>query len=212
MILMPNSPLGRAKRRESRFLHTRFSIPEEKIIILTAGAFVPQHLVEELVVAAEDWPDEWILVVHSKSVEDSPVDYTRRILSKAAHMKNKVILSLQPVPYNELEMLFASAHIGIALYTFQNRNVSTPDMGSGKMIQHLHLGCPVILSDVPSLRTFIDNYRCGVCVKDVSEVQCAIKIILSRYDEFIENAIECYNETFLFDKFFKNFLERIYFL
>lgn len=207
IIVVPNSSLGRAVRQRSDYLREKFQIPKDRKIILHAGELATSWSMDlELIEATRAWPEDWVLIFHTRSVKDR--DAYSHLFSAAAD-NSRIFFSLQPVPYEQLDALVGSADIGIALYRNIGQKVFQMGLSSGKLAQYLKCGLPVVTTDFPSLRRIVEDYRCGICVSDPQEVGQAVSRILAHYDTYSANSVACYNELFALEKHFDKVLERL---
>lgn len=206
IITVPNSPLGCAVRQHSDYLREKLQIPKERKIILHAGGLADWTMSLELAEAVRTWPEDWVLIFHTRETQnrDAYLDKVR-----AAADNSRILFSLQPVPYAQLDALVGSADIGIALYRNIGQNVSQIGLSSGKLAQYLKCGLPVVTTDFPSLQQIVEDYRCGICVSDPQEVEQAVRKILARYDTYSANSVVCYNELFSPEKHFDKVLARL---
>ena len=81
IVLVPNSPLGKANRRNSNFLRKRFGIAPHRKVILQAGAIASWTMSLELAMAARSWPKDWVLVLHAREtpLKKKCVEQIRRV-------------------------------------------------------------------------------------------------------------------------------------
>lgn len=206
IITVPNSPLGSAARQDSDYLREKFQIPKERKIILHAGGLGDWTMSLELAEATRTWPEDWVLIFHTRETQNGDA-YLDKV--RAAADNSRVLFSLQPVPYAQLDALVGSADIGIALYRDIGENVSQIGLSSGKLAQYLKCGLPVVTTGFPSLRRIIEGYRCGICVSDPQEVEQAVIKIMECYGTYSANSVVCYNELFSLEKHFDKVLERL---
>jgi glycosyltransferase involved in cell wall biosynthesis len=114
------------------------------------------------------------------------------------------------VPYEKLDDLVLSAHIGLVFYRKElGANFSQIAGASGKLAHYLRCGLPVICLDLPGLVKVVDRYRCGICVSEPGEIQSAIEIILREYPLYRMNALKCYEESYEFGRYFREVLRKI---
>ena len=208
IVILPNSSRGLARRIESNWLSDRFGIPPDSLIILHSGGLGRWFECQELARATKAWSESWRLVFHtSLKVEGEPYLQTVRQEADGA----KVIFSTNPVPANELDQLVSSAHIGVALYSVEELGYRAELMGlaAGKIGNYLKCGLPVVATDIPTLRSYIEEYRCGICVKGADEVKYAIECIMKDYDAYSENAVKCWNEVWEPDKYCSIIADRL---
>jgi glycosyltransferase involved in cell wall biosynthesis len=111
-----------------------------------------------------------------------------------------VLLSLKPVPYDELDKVFASADIGLAIYNKSyGENFSTIGSASGKLFQYIKHGVPVIVSNLPGLADLVEEYEMGIAVGSPSEIPRAIEKILEDRPRFSRNARKAFEENLNMD-------------
>jgi glycosyltransferase involved in cell wall biosynthesis len=113
-----------------------------------------------------------------------------------------VFFSLKPVDMSDLPNVYASADIGVACYMNINENYALIAKASGKLGYYLKYGKPLIVNDIPSLRTFVEGYGCGVVISDLSSTQewsTAISTIRDNYDRYSANCRKAFREEFDFD-------------
>ena len=208
IILVPNGPLGLPLRQGSDFFQRKFKLAERKLL-LHIGLI--SHLMYSLEIAKEtaNWPEDWALVFHERAKRDMINDIYLRTI--AAVGGRKVFLSLDPVAYDDLNSVVASAQIGLVFYRDDlGPNLAQIAGASGKMGQYLRCGLPVICSDLPGLRMIIEKYRCGVCVKEFKDIEGAVKKIFEDYGVYRSNAFRCYEEVYEFGVHFKKVMAKIH--
>lgn len=208
--LLPNSSIGKATLYSSRLLRDKFGITNNKKIILCAGTIAKWTMAMELATSTDDWPDDWVLVLHSRNNLNND-EYTKKIKEIK---KTNIVLSDTPLPYSEIGELMASADIGVALYQptdwhTSGTNLSTMGLSSGKISQYLKYGIPVITSDFPDLKELITRYSCGVCIRSPEEIKKAISTIINDISTYRMNAVKCYEEEFEFSVPFNKILKRL---
>lgn len=207
IIIVPNGPLGSPRVTKSNYLQQKFGLVPSCRIILHIGMLCSGVFSLELAEVAAGWPNEWVLIFHERAKRDSSDPYIKRIQQVG---KERVLLSLDPVPYDELDNIVCSAHIGVALYRRDIRSdFAHIGSSSGKLGHYLRCGLPVVCIDLPSLSEVINKYQCGICVKDVREIREAMQNIFKNYNLYSSNAVRCYNEVYEFGAHFKQVIRQI---
>ncbi len=206
IVLVPNGPYGQAPRRRGRHFAERFGLPEETRLILQLGMIGPATLAWEVAEQAGDWPEEWALVMHDRQRLDPAEPYLRHLLANA---RGRLRLSLNPVPYDELDELVSSAHVGLVFYEAALGPNFALAGSSGKIGAYLRCGLPVVCLDLPGLAQVVRAYDCGVVVAGVAETASAVRTILGNYDYYAERAARCYEEVYEFGANFDLLLSRI---
>jgi hypothetical protein len=199
IAIVPNGPPGPRRDDLPRdFFTQRFDILPSATIVLHAGFIHPFMNSREIAAASTSWPENFVLVFHD-CVKTSPTDSYRRSVQAAGG--NRVFLSLDPVPFDTIDVVYAGAQIGLVSYERRDANFATALMASGKLAYYLRNGLPVVLvSDRRA--SFVDRWECCVCVSDISEIGNALAMIAADYARFSREAKQCYDEIFDFGRAF----------
>ena len=204
VVVVPAAPRGEATRGRGDFLRERLGIPASKKILLHAGTIDVWSCAAALAEAAQAWPDDWVLVLHGFG----PREYVEEVRGEC-RVPGRVYISLDPVPYDQLDELIGSADVGLALYEDLGLNHKLLGGASGKLSHYLKCGVPVIASGHPSLREVIEASGCGMCVESAAGVAAAARAIFDDYGRHRSNAFRCYEERLNFDNFFGEAARRI---
>lgn len=105
------------------------------------------------------------------------------------------------VPWNQLVGYYADAHVGILLGTDHPNQIQKVPT---KFYEYIHFGLPILCSDFPVWRSFIEHYQCGAVVppddpKKALEVLQRWKRIPERYTSYSNAALKA-AEKFCWDK------------
>lgn len=208
IYIIPNSPLGEVKFEKSYFLHNKFSINKNKTILLYAGTIAEWSYCKELSAAADELGDDYITVFQSRyNLQDDA--YTTELIKNLK--SNRVIFSLQSLPYEMLDDLYRSADIGLAFYRIDVLGTNCKEMGfsSGKIAYYLFCGIPIIVNHETSLAEIVNKYKCGVIINDFHELKDACKTIMSNYKYYSHQACLCFKDLLEVEKNFKVFYEQV---
>jgi glycosyltransferase involved in cell wall biosynthesis len=207
IICVPDAGLGKAYRAKGNLLQEMCGIPQEKKVLLYAGYMAPWAMCLEMAEAAQNWRDDFVLVLHSwqEDIVNNPYITQIRRLTQT----RKVYLSLKQVDWQKMPELVSSADIGLALY--QNLGEARSEIGhsSNKLAQYLQMGLPVITTDYPSLRDVIDRYQCGACGSGPDSIEPLAEMIFDDYERYRANAFRCYENEYDFSMYFRKVIERI---
>jgi hypothetical protein len=66
VVLVPNAPAGRARRRAERYWHARFDLPESARVVIHSGSLGDWTGIEAIVDSVAGWPADWVLVIHTR--------------------------------------------------------------------------------------------------------------------------------------------------
>jgi glycosyltransferase involved in cell wall biosynthesis len=216
VLLVPNAPMGKSICCPDDFLRERFNIPPERKVVLNAGTIRWWAMSEEIVSSANNWPEEYVLVMHSRQRSYGyGSKYVDSVAGKAT--PERVIISFDAVSSDRYRSLVDSADVGIAFYSpyrpwspsVPNKNLELMGLSSGKLSSYLHSGLPVVVNEAIGPRELVKAYDCGVCISQASEIEEALKTIFERYDWYADNACRCFNERLEFGQYFEAVIKKI---
>lgn len=140
---------------EHRF-HRTFGIPEERLIFVYLGLFVPGRGIEKLlqVFSKQD------VQAHIVFVGRGPL---REMIQQRAHDNPRLHVH-DAVPHDQVVSLVKSADYGVCLV----EKVSLSDYYSlpNKLFEYAFAGVPVLASDFPDMQELVDRFGLGVCTAD----------------------------------------------
>ena len=205
--LIPNSAMGLAATPCRTFLKERLNIDPACRIVLYAGMICDVALSAELAASTADWPEGYLLVLHEREKRDPAEPYLKRVSASGG---DRVMLSLAPVPLDQVDNVYASAFIGIVIYANEyGPNFSEVALASGKLSYFLRNGIPIIVNDNPSLMEFVAKWECGLAANRLSDIPSCIAGIEKNYETYRTKALECFTEfldfRLAFDAAFDNF-------
>jgi hypothetical protein len=190
---IPNGTIGKAKKVDSKFLHKRLGLNSGQKILLHSGGFGAWFDSMGLAEKSSILPSYIDLVFHvSHNIsEDS---YFKAYLKQKKN-DEKTFFSMKPVETNELDELISSAYIGIAWYSSDVLGYRATMLGlaAGKIGNYLKCGIPVIVPSYSSL-DYVSKYSCGMQISNLEELISAISEIELNYNNYSDNAINCYND------------------
>ena len=211
-VLVPNAPLGPARRKPSRHWHRQFDLSSDVRIVLHAGSIEPWTGIGEIADAVGSWPENWVLVIHTRHHAESSTEVERLRGSSSA---SRIFFSLKPVSRQEYGSLVDGADIGVAFYvptvgspTWQ-RNIQAVGLSSGKVAYYLRAGLPVIVNDQASISELVQREACGKSVRHARDIGVAIAEIAWRYQEYSYNACKVFDGYFDFARGFEKVASRI---
>jgi hypothetical protein len=213
---LPNSPLisapGFDGAETPNFLRERCGIAADAFpnIILQAGIIDDAVFSVELAGAFATIGAGYALVYHERLKRDpAEPDLARLRQINAVNL----FLSLDPVPMEDVDRVYASATIGVAFYKTTDANHSLISTASGKLGYYLKHGKPVLVHGSPSLARFVEDRAIGVVVGDPTsptEIRHAIDTILGDYARYGSNARSCYEAEFDFEAVSRPALEALH--
>lgn len=212
MVLVPNAPPGRARRRSSRYWHTRFDLPAQARIVLHSGSLGDWTGIDDMVDSVADWPEPWVLAVHTRYAAESSA-YVDALRERAD--PRRVRFSLKPVPRQEYDPLVDGADVGLAFYvpsrgsSFTQSNIQTIGLSSGKLAYYLRAGLPVVVNRASSIASAIEDGGCGIAVENAREIGRALVDISAEYDVFSGRACSFFDAHLNFRRAFADVIRRV---
>jgi glycosyltransferase involved in cell wall biosynthesis len=212
VVQVPNSPLGPARRRASRYWHSRFNLPSEARVVVHSGSLGDWTGIEPIVDSAADWPEPWVLVIHTRYAAESSA-YVDDLRKRAD--PRRVRFSLSPVPRHDYDALIDAADVGLAFYvpsggsSFTQRNVQTIGFSSGKLAYYLRAGLPVIVNRAASIAEVVEINGCGVAVANAAEIGHALGRIEGEYETLGARACAFFDERLDFRRAFEEVIRRV---
>ena len=209
MISIPNSQIGRGEIVRHYFFNDKFNIPRNKVIILHAGGlFGPWLHVKDIFRSIPEWPDDYILVLHTHQRPYSMCGFS----IPEEYINRKIFLSDDPVPFDQLDMVYSSCDIGIMVHGptggSLNENLYYSDLSVGKIFHHLKAGVPIIVRNLPGYPELIEGRQAGVCINGPSDIVPAIQKILANHNDYRFNAVKLHDE-FRFELYHMKLSERL---
>jgi hypothetical protein len=163
---LPNAPSDSQACPNANYLRRSLNISSERKIVLHTGSFDSWTCGEELLEAAHNWDERYILVVHTRHIPQDG-DYASRFMNQCD--PGKVLFSTTPLPFDQYGELVASCDVGLVLYKnvptkYTQKNLLHIGLSSGKFSYFARHGKPVLASDLPCFRKIFARYHNGVCV------------------------------------------------
>lgn len=202
-FLLPNSPRPNyftSFSYEANYFKSKFFLKQSDFIVLSAGMISDEVHSFDVVKSFENMCDNIFLVLHERRSIDLKNDlYLNSLLDLRVP---NLLLSLKPLEYSKIEMIFKSSDIGLAIYNAKyGINYSNILFASGKISHYLKYGKPIILNDLPEMKDFINETNCGLVINDFKCIKEAILEIKNNYSLYSKNALIAYNKYFNFDKY-----------
>ena len=168
-LVVANAPLqaNQASGDTLRQALARLGLQFEQVLF-RQGRIGPGHALENTLRSMPHWADErWGFVVMGL-VEDAYRQALRQLAQEMGAAGRFVILP--PVAYDQVAAYTPAAAAGHALYDpihVNNQHITT---ASNKIMEYLAAGVPLLVSDRPDLRRFVDRYHCGLAADETSPV------------------------------------------
>ncbi len=176
---------------KSDFIREKFNIPEDKTIILYVGILRGGQGLELIPRIISELESTAAVIVG-----DGPIRKRLEDLRDDLSLGDRLFFA-GAVEYDELRRYYGSADIGILLMEplAENNRLALPN----KFFAYLAYGLPVVVSDIPELSRFVEDFKLGVVVQvDIDDAVEGINRIINDGD-FYE---KCRDNAYSFsDKF-----------
>lgn len=188
----PSIPMPASLQRD--FYRSRFPIPANSWVVLHSGFISTSLMSLEIAQSVSSWPDDFVLIFHERQPRDPEEPYLRAVQQAGGA---RTFLSLKPVPFSEVDNVYAGAHIGLVCYQTAEINEATAWASSGKLVYYLRHGLPIIVI-MPKCPPILSEWRCGEWVSDFSDIGAALTRITADYGAYAARAREAYDALFNF--------------
>jgi glycosyltransferase involved in cell wall biosynthesis len=212
LVLVPNAPLGPARRQPSGYWNRRFGLGPDRKVLLHAGSLGAWTGIDRVVASASTWPDDWVLVVHTR-YDASSSEYVQALRTRAA--PGRVFWSLKPVSSEAYGALVDGADAALALYlrseesVLTGQNVQTIGLSSGKLAYALRAGVPVIVNRSTSIAPLIEQEGCGVLIDDPGDAGTVLPAIAQHREQLGERACAFFERHLRVEPAFEEVVRRL---
>jgi len=187
VLYLPVSVIGKTYKEKSKALHKILELPHDRKVILYFGMIAKSRHSLELVRVVQNFPEEWVLVMHGFTEDSATLEKIKSI-----DRRNRVYLSLRMVHSDRITEIIASADIGLSLYSGVLQNDILSAFSSEKMALYMQCGVPFIAFNYNDYQFLADKERCGAVIEDLEDLPSAINEILNSYGEFRKNAYKVF--------------------
>ncbi len=204
---LPVAPCSFPLVERNDLLRERYGIPSGKTVVLHSGSFDSWTCAVELLENAPYWPEEFVVVVHTRYRPDPNEEYTQ-LLREA--QGDRLIVDHEPLPADEYEKLVASADIGLVLYKsitdedrwethYLQKNLQVIGLSSGKMSCYLKCGVPVVSLAQEAYDELLTEYGFGENVSTFDDIPGALERLRDNLEAHRAEAKRFFEEQLAFD-------------
>jgi glycosyltransferase involved in cell wall biosynthesis len=201
VLYVPVSLLGPSRQARASYLQDRFNLGKDQILILQFGYLHSRRYCVDLARLAQDFPEQWALVMHGFPASDAELAKIR-----TADSGHRVLFSLDLVEPSRVWEVASSVHIGLSLNRPTNVNDRLVVNSSERVALFLQCGVPIVAFDNPGFE-ILEQRRCGVVIGSIDELPAAIERILPSWDEYSANARALYDERYEFRKNYRKVID-----
>jgi hypothetical protein len=209
---LPVAPRLAKDTIKSQYLRKKYNIPENKFIVLHSGSFANWTHADELLENVDKWPDNTILLIHTRYRPDDSNKQINKIINK--NLPN-VILSTDPLDNETYEKMVCSADIGLVLYKqmpgskYVQKNIETIGLSSGKFAYFMKYSLPVISIGSKTYSKLLKEYKFGFNINSFVEMPGTLTNIISDYDNYSKEACRLFSEKLPFDLYWPSISNKI---
>ena len=208
IAIVPNAPLGPARARRSDFLQVRLGLALDTPLVVCPGTLGEAFQSTAVVEAAQHLQGAWRCVLHSAQPRDPSDPYVRGLMER--NVARRVDFSLAPVPYADIDLLMASARVGLVLYAADlGENTATVGLASGKLSHFLKNGIPVIVSPLPGLAEFVRDHGVGEVLEQPSQLPDLLARIEADEAGYRARCLVAFDTHLAYQAAFRNVLDRL---
>jgi len=188
VIVYPNCLRQLPLPADRKTVRQSWGMPEDALIVLSSGQLNLTAGADWLIRALETKQDVHVAL-------QSPVvwDPYIRFLLGQCRGSERMYIQDHTLTWQEVYASVAGADIGMSVYTNPAPQFQHMGISSNRLCTLLSMGVPVIASQQPSFE-FLEQYRCGVLVRNEHEFIEAIDFIRQHLAEMKANAIRCAKE------------------
>jgi glycosyltransferase involved in cell wall biosynthesis len=182
-------------------------------IVLRQGRIGEGHAIEVTLQSIKHWKNKnWGFVL----LGPSEPAYLDKIIDMARSLGvEEQFAVLPPVRYDQVALYTAGADVGHGLYEpihINNVHITT---ASNKLMEYIAAGLPMLVSENPSLRSFVETHQCGLIANETSPTSIAIAVnsLLSNEEEMNRMGLagkKIFEEIYCYERQFAPILEQIY--
>ena len=166
-LVVANAPLSRS-HSSGEALSQALAVQGRRFgrVVWRQGRIGPGHAIEATVRSIRFWASrEWGFVVMGLC-DEGYRNFLGRLAAELGVTGQFAIMP--PVPYDRVAEFTTGAHVGHALYEPIHINHRYYTTASNKIMEYMAAGLPLLVSDRAGLRSFIQEYQCGLTADEGS--------------------------------------------
>jgi glycosyltransferase involved in cell wall biosynthesis len=174
-LVVANAPMRRAAERSDGL---RTALLTQGItfsrILFRQGRIGPGHAIEPTLRSITHWDSpDWGFVL--MGLGEQAYFAELRTIAKSLGVERQFVI-LPPVGYDEVPLFTRGADCGHGLYQPVTLNHRLYTTASNKIMEYMAEGLPLLVSDTPSLKGFVNRYECGLSANEESPESIAAAV------------------------------------
>jgi glycosyltransferase involved in cell wall biosynthesis len=187
-VVVLNAPMY-LKYTPSTIFRDKLKIPSGQKILLYAGIIGVSRGIEEIILSLKSLSDCCVVLLGYGP--DYYVSKLKAFIDNSG-VKDRVYL-FGPVPSNEIVRYAMSADVGIVLQ--KNVCLNSYNASPNKLFEYMNAGLPVVGSNFPDIKRFVEGYSFGVTCnpESIQDIISAVQYVLAdkgRYEKMRRNALK----------------------
>lgn len=192
VIYLPVSVPGDPIVKKTDYFYRKFGLEESTTLLLYLGVIEEERNCLDIALASVASTYPFIVVFHGYGTDEF-LDKLKKFGGE------KVLLSTGLVPDSQIPEIIASATIGVCLYRDTCANDRLTAFSSEKLVLYLKAGLPIIAPDNESYRGLMNQFPCGILIREVSEIPQAVELIMANYHFYRNNAYSAFTKLFKYE-------------
>lgn len=203
--ILPVGIDGEINTIKSNFLRDKFNIDTNKIIVLYSGSITSWACVYEIVENAINWKNDKCLVINGWVSNEEYFNKLKEISLKS----NNIYINTEPVKWEDLDNLIASADIGLAIYKESDLNTQAIASSSNKLGVYSKSGVPIVINDTFSTKKMFETLKWGEGINQLNDLEDKIDNITSNYSHYNKNAYIAFDKYYNLKILSQKFIEKL---
>ena len=205
--ILPVASMGEPVIDRSNYFRELFSIPSDSKIVVYVGNFMPWAQCLEIIQNVKEWPKDYALVMHTWNKAALRTPYYQAMRKQAEGLP--IYFSTEYIDYDEMTTALSSTDIGLLFYESIDANFTEILFSSNKLSEYLKAGLPVICSDFPSLKDFVQENVIGAAISSMDDLPGVLVSFREQINVLRKNAFACYQSKLRFESHFEGFYRRL---
>jgi glycosyltransferase involved in cell wall biosynthesis len=193
---LPNAPAGPMAPVDGAAARRHRGLPEDAVVVLSAGSLLPQMGLDVCLDAAAQLPEGVVLAFQSHW----RLDPRAAAFCTALESNLPVRFLLDPTPYDRVDEVVCASDIGVALYRSSKPNFALTGKASGKAARFLRAGKPIIVDRGGALE-WVAQAGAGEAIDGADDFGAAVERMASDLPGYAERARGCHREHFAFERY-----------
>ena len=219
LIQIPVASSFSKQYKKSMSLHHKLRIPLEKKILIFIGSVAKWTCIDRVLSQLIRFPSSWVLVLHDGCGNIKPKVNSMLVelnLDPISIADRLYCSDLKSPTTEDMHRLLHSADLGLCMYCptyssmYTGNNLKYIGLASGKTMTYLQHGLPVVTIAGGQIGEIIKNNRLGFTLNKIEELpDCLARYDSSDAQSLHQRCYDYFNQTFSFDLFKENFINKV---